>query len=260
MRSEDFKIELENMLPSFCPIYLEETEKISLMNRVDTKYVFSLKILPDLLSLCKKNYRALEISGLKNHPYDSLYFDTKDYVLYHEHHRAKLNRYKIRLRTYISGEKKSFLEVKFKDNKEKTFKKRISSTPLEETNYFFTEAQSSFIAHQTPLKANEIKPSLKVKYNRITLVHLKMNERVTIDTDLAFSIGNKFIRLDNLVITEVKRNSLAEKTEIMERLKSLRVKEGGLSKYCTGMALIYDDLKKNNFKEKLRAILKINQQ
>ncbi len=260
MRSKDFKIELENILPFFSPIDLEETEKISLMNRVDTKYFFSIKNLPDLLNLCKKNYRALEISGFKNHPYDSLYFDTKDYALYHDHHRAKLNRHKIRVRTYINGGKKSFLEIKFKNNKEKTFKKRISATPLEETNYFFTEAQSSFIAQQTPLKANEIKPSLKVKYNRITLVNLKMNERVTIDTDLTFSMGDKFICLDNLVIAEVKRNSLAEKTEIMDHFKKLRIQEGGLSKYCTGMALIYDDLKKNNFKEKLRAILKINQQ
>jgi hypothetical protein len=258
MRSEDFKIELENVLSSFCPIYLEETEEISLMNRMDTKYFFSLQNLPDLLWLCKKNYRALDISGIKNHPYDSLYFDTKDNKLYHEHHRSKLNRYKIRIRTYISGEKKSFLEIKFKNNKEKTIKKRISATHLEETNYYFTEAQTSFIAQHTPLRAIEIKPSLRVKYNRITLVHLKMNERVTIDTDLTFSIGNKFIRLENLVIAEVKRNSLAEKTEIMEHLKTLRIKEGGLSKYCTGMAMIYENLKKNNFKEKLRAIHKIN--
>lgn len=259
MRSEDFKKDLENTLTSFSSIYLEEMENISLMNRVDSKYVFSIKNLPDLLSLCKKNYRALEISGLKNHPYDSLYFDSKDFVLYHDHHRAKLNRHKIRLRTYISGEKKSFLEVKFKNNKEKTYKKRIPAATPEETNYVFTEAQALFIAQQTPLRATEIKPSLKVKYNRITLVHRKMNERVTIDTDLTFSIGNKYIHLDNLVIAEVKRNSLAEKTEIMDHLKTLRIKEGGLSKYCTGMAMIYEDLKKNNFKEKLRTLLKINQ-
>lgn len=258
MKNNEIKKDFELVLNSFVPIYLDEMEKISLMNRVDSKFVFSIDELTGLLKMCQNNYRVLEISGQKNHPYDSLYFDSKDLTLYHDHHRAKLNRYKIRFRTYFSGEKKTFLEVKFKNNKEKTFKKRIATSPIEETLCFLNDEHVAFITKQTPLNALELNPALNVRYNRITLVNKKMNERVTIDTGLTFSFGGKLIQLNRLVIAEVKRNTISEKTEIMEHFKSMRIKEGGLSKYCTGMALIYDDIKKNNFKEKIRTILKIN--
>lgn len=256
-KNNEIKKDFEFLLNSFAPIYLEEMEKISLMNRVDSKYIFSINKLPDLLLLCQNNYLVLEISGKKNHLYESLYFDTGNYVLYYDHHRAKLNRYKIRFRTYFSGGKKTFLEIKFKNNKEKTFKKRISTFPINETSYF-NEEHIDFITKQTPLNAVELYPTLNVRYNRITLVSKKMNERVTIDTELTFSFGEKLVELDRMVIAEIKRNTISEKTEMMEYLKAMRIQEGGISKYCTGMAMLYDNLKKNNFKEKIRTILKIN--
>ena len=108
----------------FDPIRLDEMNEVKLMNRVDRKYWFHLDRLENLLHSIKNDYFILNIDGQSILPYATSYFDTTQNNMYTSHVNGKLNRYKVRRRTYVSTGI-SFLEVKFKSNKGKTIKNLI---------------------------------------------------------------------------------------------------------------------------------------
>lgn len=243
--------DINDILDSFDPITLEEMDKVKLMDRMDSKYMFNINRLAKLLLDCKENYFVVSINGKRSSAYDTQYFDTKDYRLYNHHHSGKLNRYKIRQRTYIESNL-SFLEVKFKDNKGRTTKDRIKL----KAGSIDDKAQN-FLEKETPLKFNDLQPSVKIFYNRITLVHRGLSERITIDINLTISKDGRSRQFHNLVIAEVKQNKTAA-SEFTNLMRELRVKQGGMSKYCIGVSNLVDVVKKNNFKEKNSKINKLN--
>ena len=112
-----------DILNDFEPVFLEDMGKVSLMNRQDTKYVFSESQLPAVLQKLSKFYNILEIDDLRQMSYSNVYFDTNDFMFYNNHQRGKMNRYKIRNRRYDDSAL-SFCEVKFKSNKSRTKKER----------------------------------------------------------------------------------------------------------------------------------------
>lgn len=218
---------------------------------MDSKYMFDLKRLPKLLTDCKEHYFVVSINGKRSSAYDTQYFDTEDYRLYNHHHSGKLNRYKIRQRTYIESDL-SFLEVKFKDNKGRTTKDRVKLK-----TGTIDEKAKDFLEKETPLKLAELQPSVKIFYNRITLVHKSLTERITIDVNLTVSKDGSSREFHNLIIAEVKQNKAAS-SEFTHMMRELRVKQGGMSKYCIGVSNLVEAVKKNNFKEKNNKINKLN--
>ncbi len=245
---------LKNILAQFPSISLEEMDAVSLMDRVDTKYVFSINALSDILSDAIHHYRILEINQVRQHLYDSLYFDTNDLQMYHWHHNKRLNRYKIRFRKYVNSNGLTFLEIKFKDNKEKTYKKRKKYQNIESQ---IPSVLQNFIQQQTPFTTELLYPTLQIQYYRMTLVNNDWSERVTIDTNLTFNNFHQNISLKNIAIAEVKRSSYASHTAFLKLIKQHHIREGGLSKYCTGIALTNSNIKKNNFLPFLRMLEKI---
>ncbi len=240
-----------NILDTFDTITLGEMDKVKLMDRMDSKYMFTMQMLPQLLDNCKAHYFVTDIGGKKYSSYETLYFDTNDYKLYTQHHSGKLNRYKIRKRTYVESAL-TFLEVKFKDNKGRTTKDRIKL----KTNELDAKA-IAFIEKETPLKAQDLKPSVQINYTRITLVNKALNERITIDLNLTISKDTYSRSFNNVVIAEIKQNkqSYSEFTHLM---RENRIKEGAMSKYCFGISNLVGEVKKNNFKEKNLRVLKLN--
>ena len=97
---------------------------VKLMSRMDTKFVFKIEKLPSLLEKMTPFYRVLEINGKFIHDYKSLYFDTNARKFYIDHHNSRVNRNKIRFREYVDTGL-TFLEVKLKNNKGRTIKKRM---------------------------------------------------------------------------------------------------------------------------------------
>jgi VTC domain. len=239
----------------FQPVSLDEMKEAELMNRVDTKFVFSANLLPDILNECKKEYKILEVNSIRNHLYDSLYYDTPDFMMYHAHHNQRLNRYKVRFRKYVNSNGLTFFEIKFKNNKEKTLKtrKRFSGE-----HYVITDSLNEFLRKNSCFNTECLLPVLSIEYYRMTLVHKNNNERVTIDTLLHFKNSENEISFDNIVISEVKRSSYSDHTTFLKLMRKMHIREGGLSKYCTGMALTNPGLKKNNFMPKIRYFQKIN--
>lgn len=248
-------LQINNILQNFTPIYLDEMEKVTLMDRVDNKFIFSISTLADLLNDCLKEYRILEINNIRNHLYESLYFDTSDYLMYLLHHNQHLNRYKVRFRKYISSNGLTFFEIKFKNNKEKTYKKRKKYNDIQ---FNIENELKNFLITNTPYQPENLFPSLKIQYYRITLVHQNFHERVTIDTQLSFDNFSHKTDYENIVMVEVKRSNYAINANFFKILKKHNIREGGLSKYCTGIALCNPIIKKNNFLPKLRYFDKIN--
>ena len=238
---------LLNDMPS---IDLEAMNHVKLMRRRDTKYVIPSEQLPSILELVKDDYWVFELAGERMQPYETVYFDTPALKMYFEHNNRRLNRYKVRMRKYVlSGE--SFLEIKFKNNRGETIKKRVKA---DMDIHHLTATNKSFLAKHSPFKFDEIDPSLWNTFKRITLVSKHRPERLTIDLGLEFSHGQgeEKEQLTKTCIIEVKRDLDAGASDIIDTLNILRVKATGFSKYCMGTVLTRKTIRHNLFKQRLR--------
>lgn len=245
---------IDTLLNKFEPITLAEMDNVKLMNRIDTKFLISLDQLPYILSRAVEQYRIVEIDELRASPYSSIYFDTHDAEMYTMHHNGKLNRYKIRMRTYLSSNI-SFLEIKRKNNKGRTKKKRIK-IPNEQFQRVSLENEGQlFINEVSPYSYERLRPSLQNFFYRITLVDKAETERITVDFDLKFRpVGaQSYTGTNNLVIIEMKQDSTA-KSHFRTYLNELSILPKGMSKYCLGMILTDPRVKSNNLKKKIRYI------
>ncbi len=237
---------------SFSSISLDQMDKVKLMNRTDRKYWFRADVLKSILKKVQDDYYILEISGETAMPYSTIYFDTAENSMFTAHHNGKLNRYKIRKRNYAISDI-GFLEIKFKNNKGRTIKKRI---PTNNFRNEFSEKEKQFIKFSTPFIADCLDLSLQNQFTRITLVNKNFKERCTIDLNLEFNFKNKHLILNNLVVVEIKADGRAKNSALSIALRDSRLKASGFSKYCIGKSIVDNDVKKNAFKPKLRYIEK----
>lgn len=244
--------EVTHILNQFDPITLEEMEGVKLMDRTDTKFTFNINELPSVLEEAKNYYKILSVEGNRISRYKTLYFDTQDFDLYNEHHSGKLNRYKIRHRTYVESNL-GFLEVKFKNNKGRTLKTRIKEIEVPELN---TGKAFEFLKKMLPFDPLILLPKIWINYSRITLVNKTSAERLTLDLNLEFEKNGKKKNLNQLVIAEVKQDSKVA-SPFISIMRNKHIRQGSISKYCFGIASSYSEVKKNNFKQKLSNVKKI---
>jgi len=242
---------LNAILAEFSSISLKEMENVKLMDRKDTKYVFKFQQLPEYLEQLKNDYSVLVVETNRVSRYESLYFDTKNFDLYHSHHRGKPNRFKIRFRKYVESNL-NFFEIKFKNNKGRTIKSRVKQ---KEIDGFITDKAEVLLKEKTPLFPNELEAKLWVNYSRITFVNKNFPERVTIDIDLSFKKDEEYKTIPNLVIAEVKQDKAAVSVFI-KLMKKNHVRAGSISKYCFGIISLFNKIKHNNFKPNLNLIKK----
>ncbi|MFI3315054.1 MAG: polyphosphate polymerase domain-containing protein [Rikenellaceae bacterium] len=240
-----------HIIDKFEGITLLEMDGVKLMNRTDRKYWFNALHLAELLEDVIGDYYLLDIDGERNQAYSTIYFDTPVDRMYTDHHRGKMNRYKIRRRNYHVTNS-SFLEVKFKNNKGRTAKVRCSS---DYSNSGFSVKDDEFIKASTPFSSEQLQKVLENRFRRLMLVSKAMNERCTIDTELQFVSNNNEIKLSTLVIVEVKSDG-KNYSPIIDALSKRRIKSSGFSKYCMGRSVTDDSLHTNNFKLKHRQIEK----
>lgn len=223
-----------------------------LMDRMDAKYAFRQEKLQSFLEELEPSYRVLEVSGHRISRYESIYFDTQNFDLYHKHHNERCNRYKIRFRRYVESGL-NFFEIKFKNNKGRTVKKRIMHPIMEDTIRGNTE---KFLKERTHLSASDLEAKLQVDFFRITLVNRSSPERVTIDLHLTFKNKDAVKTMHNLIIAEVKQEK-AGRSEFVRLMKKNHIIEGSLSKYCYGVASLFGEIKQNNFKPQIHLFKKL---
>ena len=245
--------EINDILGHFDGITLEEMDSVKLLDRVDRKYIFPVTKLLHLLGYLKENYRILEVNGTRLNRYETLYYDTADHRFYLQHHNGKLNRYKVRSRSYLdSGQ--SFFEIKFKNNKGRTIKDRIK---LKEFTEEIQDIALRLLAGYSVLNPESLKPALRVYFSRITVVNKAFTERVTLDLNLHFRQQESEKDYPGLVIAELKQAKPGT-SAFHSLLRQNHISTFPVSKYCLGISSLNRQIKQNNFKQKLIHINKID--
>jgi len=220
-----------------------------LYNRKDLKYPIHINSVLEILEKLKDDYSIMINDGEYKKLYRTQYYDTEDFLFYNDHHRGILNRQKIRVRTYEDG--KSFLELKRKDNKGITHKWRL------EIEYagFKIENHLSFLENMSRIKLNSLYEKLKVRYNRVTFYHKKMNEKLTFDFSYCAEYDGRIYESNSIVLVESK--GVEQKYSIFNRLmREKKIRPISFSKYCFGLVNLEDCLKINNFKPMIRRLEK----
>jgi len=225
---------------------------VELMNRTDTKFVVTLEQLLSILEELKFSYKILEVSGVRFSHYETLYYDTEDFLFYKRHHNGKRNRWKIRKRSYVESSI-SFLELKFKTNRGRTQKQR---TAIPDVSLALNNDEESFIGTRAGFDLNLI-PQLRNGFTRLTLVEPNLPERITIDLEISFEWNEIHKEMNQLAIVEVKQEYRNRLSPFILALKKRQVREISVSKYCLGVAMLVPFVKKNNFKEKLIRLNKL---
>lgn len=240
------------IIQAFAPITLAEMSGVALMERRDTKYLFHRDGLPALLAMLLPQYRLLEVDGVRGTAYRSLYMDTADLRLYRDHHNGRSFRKKVRYREY-GGSGVCFLEVKSKTGRGDTRKERVK---VEAIPVAMTVEQLRFVGHRIA-DASGLDPVLWNTYERLTFVANGRPERLTIDTALRFAATTIEARLDHVCIAELKQERGDRGSPFAQLMHRMHIRPGGLSKYCTGMALLHPTLKHNAFNPALRSLQRI---
>jgi hypothetical protein len=254
------------ILESFPPISLEEMNEIRLMNRMDQKYLTTVHQLIELLRMAKGKYRVQVNNGHRVAGYRTLYLDTPDEEMYLMHHNRRAPRQKVRVRTYlVRGE--TFLEVKNKNNRGRTKKKRLYVCGPEQADIL---AAPNLMEQLDQVGGNELMekyawyrleqlvPKMESRFERITLVNMAMTERLTIDCNIRFyhhetGFDNTF---EQLVVIELKRDGNVD-SPLLNMMRTLRIRPSGFSKYCIGSVMTNPGLKYNNFRRRIRRIQKM---
>ncbi len=241
------------VLDSFQPISLEKMNKVRLMNRIDRKYLFPIELLPGLLSAISDNYLIMQIDNLRIFPYLTTYFDTPDLSFYHQHMRGKGERFKIRERTYQSTGI-SYLEIKKKNKKNRTEKKRIAY-PSEYNE--FDERACSFIHTNADVDPGILKPVLSTVFSRATIVNITSGERITFDYNLEMSDNQSRTGFPFLAVAELKKEMSSGPSLFAEKAKMFGIRPSGFSKYCMGCHYLFNPPKGNLLKRKVLLINRI---
>jgi hypothetical protein len=247
--------DIEGILMTFDPISLAEMDHVKLMRRQDMKFVVPALFVPELLQDIAPLYRVLEIAGSRVQPYHTIYYDTEELEMYHEHHNKRLNRYKVRARTYLTSDI-AFVEIKFKNNREETIKRRVRTATPEE---IAENGAGRFLAANSPYRSGEIRPVLENHFSRITLVHRAVPERVTIDIGLKFNHPgmSQETALPGVSVVEIKYERDASHSDMISHLRRKSFQSMGFSKYCVGTILTTTGVKNNMFKQRMRRVEKI---
>ena len=247
---------LSALLARFDPITLDEMESITLMNRIDSKYLTDFPTLLRLLGdAAEQGYRALCVDDKKLIPYDSVYFDTPDLKTYTDHRNRKLVRQKIRTRCYLTDSGAAFLEIKRKTNHGRTKKKRMQIPMADFADFRGNAEAAAYLQTRSMFTADQLSPELHTRFSRITLVNVHQTERITIDLDLQFEnvrFGTQ-ASLPGAVIIELKQDGRAP-SRMKPILLKHRIKPFRISKYCTAVTLTDPTARYGRFKLKLKRI------
>lgn len=239
----------------FAPISLGElVAEAALLARVDRKYVLPRDAVAGWIAELDGATRVLEIGGARTFAYDSVYFDTPDLLSFHMAAHPRRRRFKLRTRAYLDSGA-AFLEIKTRGARGLTLKEREEYDPAHLDT--LTDAAHDRAAAAlrdigvAPRAAVALRPVLRTRYRRLTLLAADGVGRVTVDTDLTWlrPDGTGFA-LPGLAIVETKSGSAAGDAD--RALWRAGHRPETVSKYATGLAALHPDLPHNRWARLLR--------
>jgi hypothetical protein len=234
------------------PIGLEElVARAALQTRVDRKYVLPVAAVDGFVAALAgaEDVRVLELDGLRDAGYASLYLDTPDLAGYHLAARGRRRRFKVRRRTYLeSGH--GYLEVKTRGVRGTTVKQRIPDPGRAASGVDFVDGVLA-ASGLGWVRGHDLRPALRTAYRRTTLLLPASDARVTVDTGLTWSLpGEPAAALDGVAIVETK--SLGAASTADRLLWRAGTRPSRISKYGTGLAALRGDLPDNRWCPVLR--------
>ena len=228
----------------------------AMLERLDHKYVVSGSVLKAALPALSEAFDILEIDGRRQFTYDTCYFDDGRLSCFHDHHQGRRQRFKVRIRRYVDSDA-CFLEVKLKDKRGVTVKKRFDHDPrrygvLDDAAR--EQALASFEAMYGRAWARDLEPVIEMRYRRVTLAARGGNERLTIDSGLTFFARGRQRGIDDeLFIIETKSaNGNGTGDRILRALHQRPTRR--CSKYCVGLAAVGEASRHNRFLPALRKL------
>lgn len=243
-------------LAGFAPISLEALNgKAAMLERLDNKYIVPAARFRPAFDAFASIFDVLEIDGKRSFTYATRYFDDHDQRGYYDHHQGRRKRCKVRVRDYVDAGF-SYLEVKLKDRRSITVKKRLRlDGPLHDLDQdcmdFVETCHRDLYGTRF---GRPLRPVIGMEYERMTLVAREGGERMTIDTRLRFAAGSQARDVaEDIFIVETKSargNGIADK--IMRRFHLQPT--GRCSKYCVGMAALGQVRQRNRFLPALKRL------
>ncbi len=236
-----------------------------LLTRVDRKYLVPLERAQDLVNGLTPDARVLDIDGRRWFSYASTYFDTPGLEAFMLAARKRRRRFKVRTRTYLDSGL-CFLEVKTNGSREATVKDRFKYDPDDadrvtpDGRLFVIERlveSGTCSSDEARTIADALVPVMDSTYSRTTL-HLPHDEaRATFDTQLTWDLfgpdGKRLeqgVSVDHLNVVETKNPSTASPTDRLLWHQGHR--PARISKYATGMALLYANLPTNRWNRTIK--------
>jgi hypothetical protein len=247
---------IKTVLDSFAPLSLDDLNaKAAMLERLDNKYIVPATRFRPALEGFAQHFDVLEIDGKRAFTYATTYYDDPELRGYYDHHQGRRKRCKVRVRDYLDAGF-SYLEVKLKDKREATIKKRLKLTApengLDRGAMDFVDACHRDL-YEEPFD-KPLAPVIGMQYERITLVAKAGAERMTIDTALCFQAANvtRAVRPDMFIIEtkSARGNGIADK--ILRAMHLHPTKR--CSKYCIGMAATEQVARRNRFLPALRRL------
>ena len=246
---------IDHALAGFRPITLDAlNDKAAMLERLDNKYIVTAPQMAAALTRFAGHFDVLEIDGKRAFTYRTCYFDDSALSSYRDHHQGRRRRAKVRTRDYCDAGLR-FLEIKLKDRRSVTIKKRLKLQPdgaLDAAGLRFIDAEYRAL-YGEPFPGR-LQPVIRMQYRRITLVARDSRERMTIDSGLVFHSGGQRRQVDpGMFIIETKSeraNGLADK--ILRSLHLHPTKR--VSKYCVAMASMGRAPRANRFLPAMRRL------
>jgi hypothetical protein len=227
---------------------VELIERRSLQERMESKFILPFSRVSELLEGLGEHYARICQGSKTFGAYKNLYYDTEDYLCLSDHKRGRRPRFKVRFRHHVDRGL-SFLEVKRRCLNDSTVKSRW---PMP---YGFETMSKTCVARvreASSLPAERFLTSLRVDFDRMTLVGIRFDERITLDSSIAFSSEAGFYQWPELVILEVKQAQLAQRTPIMQALRAADTAPLAISKYCLGARLVLPQADTDWYDEEVR--------
>lgn len=247
---------IKTVLDNFTPLSLDDLNaKAAMLERLDNKYILPASRFRPALEAFSDHFEVLEIAGRRAFTYATTYYDDPALHGYYDHHQGRRKRCKVRVRDYVDAGF-SYLEVKLKDKRQVTIKKRLKMAApengLDHSALEFVEACHRDLYAQ-PF-AKPLAAVIGMQYERITLVAKAGGERMTIDTALRFQAAaiTRIVRPDMFIVEtkSARGNGIADKI-----LRSMHMHPTSrCSKYCIGMAATGQVARRNRFLPALRRL------
>lgn len=234
------------------PLGLAELDRLAArQTRVDRKYLVPPGGVAALLDAVAGEARVLDIDGVREFGYRSVYLDAPGLPCYTAAGRRRRRRAKVRTRCYLDTGA-TWLEVKTRGARGASVKQRTRlHAPGDDTTgsrerEVLTGEPAHFVgsrfqdARVPGIPVAELRPTLVTTYRRSTLV--VGADRATIDTELSWELpdGAAKRQLGDLAVVETK--SAGPPTPVDRILWRLGHRPTQLSKYGTGLAALRPDL------------------